>query len=328
MEYYDKIKNLRKKKGWTQQQLADEIKVSRQMITRWENGWNVPSLFFAQKLADCFDITVSDPMNGKSDDKDEKTENKSATKNYTAPRKSGDLLASAIWICVLSCFPVALYEILSVIKEAVRQYILLSVESDLPQAFIYRPVTDVLEIAFSAFCVVLLVLIFAWWIARFIGATRHTDRYERYTIYKQWNAGLIFLMANVTVLVFRAFLCYFSYSIAVEYIIGIFIGIFSDFIFDLIFRKATSKWMVGQSNRILKILNRIFLIVSGVVIGITVLLLIVFSVTVTHAYIAAYFLIAFFAVFAGATVAAYLVTRIILRLTLKEENEEAKQTTA
>ena len=36
MDYNENIRERRKACGWTQQQLADELGVTRQMVTRWE----------------------------------------------------------------------------------------------------------------------------------------------------------------------------------------------------------------------------------------------------------------------------------------------------
>lgn len=38
MQLNDKILLLRKKKGWSQEQLADQVGVSRQSVSKWESG--------------------------------------------------------------------------------------------------------------------------------------------------------------------------------------------------------------------------------------------------------------------------------------------------
>lgn len=38
MKLAEKIYNLRKEKGWSQETLAEQIKVSRQSISKWESG--------------------------------------------------------------------------------------------------------------------------------------------------------------------------------------------------------------------------------------------------------------------------------------------------
>ena len=40
----DKIIDLRKKNGWSQEELAEKLGVSRQAVSKWENGDSAPDL--------------------------------------------------------------------------------------------------------------------------------------------------------------------------------------------------------------------------------------------------------------------------------------------
>lgn len=60
MRLGENIRKLREEKGFTQQQLADKMYVSRQTVCRWENGSRCPDLIMAKKLADEFDVTMDD----------------------------------------------------------------------------------------------------------------------------------------------------------------------------------------------------------------------------------------------------------------------------
>ena len=51
----NRVKELRGKRGWTQQQLADAVGVSRQSINSIERNRYVPSLPLALKFAEVFD---------------------------------------------------------------------------------------------------------------------------------------------------------------------------------------------------------------------------------------------------------------------------------
>ena len=44
MNFADKLKELRKQKGISQEQLAEKIYVSRQAITKWESGNGIPDI--------------------------------------------------------------------------------------------------------------------------------------------------------------------------------------------------------------------------------------------------------------------------------------------
>lgn len=56
---YDKIiTDLRKQKGWSQVDLANESGVSREMIGKYERGIAIPSLEAAKKIADAFAVSL------------------------------------------------------------------------------------------------------------------------------------------------------------------------------------------------------------------------------------------------------------------------------
>lgn len=56
----DNIKNIRKKKGFTQETLAKSINVVRQTVSKWEKGYSVPDADMLEKLAKVLDVQVSD----------------------------------------------------------------------------------------------------------------------------------------------------------------------------------------------------------------------------------------------------------------------------
>lgn len=52
------IANLRKEKNWSQTDLANESKVSREMISKYERGIAIPSVDAAKKIADAFGVSL------------------------------------------------------------------------------------------------------------------------------------------------------------------------------------------------------------------------------------------------------------------------------
>lgn len=52
------IKYYRKQREWTQQQLADNLNISRSVIAKWENGDVLPDLQSLIKLSDIFQQTI------------------------------------------------------------------------------------------------------------------------------------------------------------------------------------------------------------------------------------------------------------------------------
>lgn len=56
------IKNVRKSKKMTQEMLAIKLNVTRQTISKWENGLSIPDASSLEKLAEAFGISVQELM--------------------------------------------------------------------------------------------------------------------------------------------------------------------------------------------------------------------------------------------------------------------------
>ncbi len=55
----ENIKNLRKNKGYTQEELASKLNVVRQTVSKWEKGYSVPDAEMLKKIAEIFETSVS-----------------------------------------------------------------------------------------------------------------------------------------------------------------------------------------------------------------------------------------------------------------------------
>lgn len=58
------LKNLRKEKEFTQEQLAEHFNVSNRTVSRWETGSNMPDLSLLIELADFYDVEIREIING------------------------------------------------------------------------------------------------------------------------------------------------------------------------------------------------------------------------------------------------------------------------
>ena len=54
----EKIMQLRKKNGWSQEELAEQMKVSRQSVSKWESGASVPDLDKILKMSEIFGVST------------------------------------------------------------------------------------------------------------------------------------------------------------------------------------------------------------------------------------------------------------------------------
>lgn len=58
------LRELRKEKGLTQEQLAEQFNVSRRSVSRWETGSNLPDLSILVELAEFYDVDIKEIIDG------------------------------------------------------------------------------------------------------------------------------------------------------------------------------------------------------------------------------------------------------------------------
>lgn len=58
------LKELRKEKGVTQEQLAEQFEVSRRSVSRWENGINLPDIAILIEMADYYEVELQELIDG------------------------------------------------------------------------------------------------------------------------------------------------------------------------------------------------------------------------------------------------------------------------
>ena len=73
------LKELRKEKNITQEQLAETLGVSGRTVSRWETGTNMPDISLLVDMAEMFDVSVPEIING-----ERKNENMSEEVKETA----------------------------------------------------------------------------------------------------------------------------------------------------------------------------------------------------------------------------------------------------
>ena len=71
------LKDLRKEKGLTQEQLAEQFNISSRTVSRWETGNNMPNLSILIEIADFYDVDIREIIDGerKSENMDNETKN-------------------------------------------------------------------------------------------------------------------------------------------------------------------------------------------------------------------------------------------------------------
>ena len=65
MELNEKLQMLRKKKGLTQQELADRLYVSRTTVSKWESGRGVPGIESLKAISNFFSVSLDELLSTK-----------------------------------------------------------------------------------------------------------------------------------------------------------------------------------------------------------------------------------------------------------------------
>ena len=60
MEFHEKLQELRKSRGLTQEELAEELYVSRTAISKWESGRGYPSIDSLKEISSYFSVTIDE----------------------------------------------------------------------------------------------------------------------------------------------------------------------------------------------------------------------------------------------------------------------------
>ncbi|MBR5230787.1 MAG: helix-turn-helix transcriptional regulator [Clostridia bacterium] len=64
MEFHEKLQELRKQKGLTQEELAEFLFVSRTAVSKWESGRGYPNIDSLKAIAKFFSVTIDELLSG------------------------------------------------------------------------------------------------------------------------------------------------------------------------------------------------------------------------------------------------------------------------
>ena len=64
MDFNEKLQQLRKQKGWTQEELAELLFVSRPAVSKWESGRGHPGIESLKTISKLFSVSIDDLLSG------------------------------------------------------------------------------------------------------------------------------------------------------------------------------------------------------------------------------------------------------------------------
>ena len=80
MIFADKLIDLRKKNGWSQEELAEKLSVSRQTVSKWEGAQSIPDMARIIQLSELFHVSTDYLLK----DEKEQTENPEISQDYAS----------------------------------------------------------------------------------------------------------------------------------------------------------------------------------------------------------------------------------------------------
>lgn len=112
----DKIVRLRKKNGWSQEELADRMQVSRQAVSKWEGAQTTPDLEKVLMLSGLFGVTTDYLLKDEIEDEPFLAETGSVrqitlaeAEDFLARRKTASVrIAGGTFLCVIAAIPLML----------------------------------------------------------------------------------------------------------------------------------------------------------------------------------------------------------------------------
>lgn len=107
----DKIIDLRKKNGWSQEELAEKLGVSRQAVSKWESAQAIPDLGRVLAMADLFSVTTDYLLRDENEAPTPAAVEDGASESSVRRVSMEEASALAVSLCVLS--PIPLLMILS-----------------------------------------------------------------------------------------------------------------------------------------------------------------------------------------------------------------------
>ncbi|MBQ7372849.1 MAG: helix-turn-helix transcriptional regulator [Blautia sp.] len=119
------LKELRRQKGITQEQLAEELGVSGRTVSRWETGSNMPDISLLIEISEFYDMSIPEIVDGerKSEMNEEVREVAEKMSDYAVGEKES-LVKNIRQMSIVGAIALIIYEVIEVLGLAQRGVVL------------------------------------------------------------------------------------------------------------------------------------------------------------------------------------------------------------
>lgn len=112
--FSEKLYILRKKRGLSQEQLAEQLKVSRQAISKWESGLSLPESEKFIAISEYLDVTLDYLMK----DETEPTQTPELQKTKEPPSQNQREMVLGLIVCIAGLAGLVLWGIVSILNPS------------------------------------------------------------------------------------------------------------------------------------------------------------------------------------------------------------------
>ena len=125
MIFADKLIQLRKKSGWSQEDLAEQMNVTRQSVSKWESAQSIPDLDKLVRLSEIFGVSLDYLLKDEMEEAEnlnisedvpqvKRVSMEEANKFLAVKESTAGTIANAVFLCIIS--PICLF-ILGAVSE-------------------------------------------------------------------------------------------------------------------------------------------------------------------------------------------------------------------
>ncbi len=104
MKVSEKLLNIRKEKALSQSEVAEKLGISRQTLSKWENGKSCPDAMFVKKICELYHLSIDDLLENQPYENSDKNSYEIIGKSKNKKPNRAKIILFLILADVLVCF--------------------------------------------------------------------------------------------------------------------------------------------------------------------------------------------------------------------------------